>query len=116
MFGHVDRPLHWARHLLALRDLQARSGGITEFVPLPFVPMNTPMFKRHASRNGPTWRETVLMYAVSRLVLHPRLSLSRLDAIAPVRPLGDCRDSSKAAVTVDAAVTARRLRRCHWKP
>ncbi|MGE0798684.1 MAG: 5-amino-6-(D-ribitylamino)uracil--L-tyrosine 4-hydroxyphenyl transferase CofH [Lautropia sp.] len=71
MFGHVDAPVHWARHLLALRDLQARTHGFTEFVPLPFVPMNTPMFKRHASRNGPTWRETVLMYAVSRLVLHP---------------------------------------------
>ena len=71
MFGHVDHAVHWARHLLALRDLQARTGGITEFVPLPFVPMNTPMFKRHASRGGPTWRETVLMYAVSRLVLHP---------------------------------------------
>ena len=71
MFGHVDRHDHWARHLLALRDLQARTHGITEFVPLPFVPMNTPMFKRHASRNGPTWRETMLMYAVSRLVLNP---------------------------------------------
>lgn len=74
MFGHVDRPIHWARHLLALRDLQQRTGGVTEFVPLPFVPMNTPMFKRHASRGGPTWRETVLMYAVSRLVLHPLIT------------------------------------------
>lgn len=71
MFGHVDRPVHWARHLLAIRDLQERTGGFTEFVPLPFVPMNTPMFKRHASRGGPTWRETVLMYAISRLALHP---------------------------------------------
>ena len=71
MFGHVDRAIHWARHVLAIRDLQARTGGFTEFVPLPFVPMNTPMFKRHVSRGGPTWRETVLMYAVSRLVLNP---------------------------------------------
>jgi FO synthase len=71
MFGHVERPLHWARHLLAVRDLQQRTGGFTELVPLPFVPMNTPMFKRHASRNGPTWREAVLMHAVARLALHP---------------------------------------------
>src|SRR5690606_10371275 len=74
MFGHVGRPVHAARHLLAVRDLQERSGGFTEFVPLPFVPMNTPMFKRHASRNGPTWRETVLMHAVARLVLHPLIT------------------------------------------
>lgn len=71
MFGHVDRTRHWARHILAIRDLQQRTGGFTEFVPLPFVPMNTPMFKRHVSRDGPTWRETVLMYALSRLVLNP---------------------------------------------
>ncbi|NLD55364.1 MAG: 5-amino-6-(D-ribitylamino)uracil--L-tyrosine 4-hydroxyphenyl transferase CofH [Burkholderiaceae bacterium] len=74
MFGHVERPVHAARHLLAIRDLQERTGGFTEFVPLPFVPMNTPMFKRHASRNGPTWRETVLMHAVARLVLHPLIT------------------------------------------
>ena len=71
MFGHVERPLHWARHLLAVRGLQERTGGFTEFVPLPFVPMNTPMFKRHMSRNGATWREAVLMHAVARLALHP---------------------------------------------
>jgi FO synthase len=71
MFGHVDRAIHWARHILAVRDVQQRTGGFTEFVPLPFVPMNTPMFKRHVSRGGPTWRENILMYAVSRLVLNP---------------------------------------------
>jgi len=71
MFGHVERPAHWARHLLALRDLQARSRGITEFVPLPFVPMEAPMYRKGEARRGPTFRETLLVHAVARLVLHP---------------------------------------------
>jgi FO synthase len=71
MFGHVDRYRHWARHLLRLRDLQTRTGGFTEFVPLPFVPMETPIHLRGLSRLGPTYREAVLMHAVARLALHP---------------------------------------------
>jgi FO synthase len=71
MFGHVDAPRHWARHLLHLRRLQARTGGFTELVPLPFVPMEAPMQLRGQSRFGPTFREAVLMHAVARLVLHP---------------------------------------------
>jgi len=71
MFGHVETPRSWARHLLHLRDLQARTGGITEFVPLPFVHMEAPMSLRGQSRLGPTWREVRLMHAVARLVLHP---------------------------------------------
>lgn len=71
MFGHVDRYRHWARHLLRLRDLQSRTGGITEFVPLPFVPMETPLHLHGLCRLGPTYREAVLMHAVARLVLHP---------------------------------------------
>ena len=71
MFGHVDHYRHWARHLLRLRDLQTRTGGFTEFVPLPFVPMETPIHLRGASRLGPTYREAVLMHAVARLALHP---------------------------------------------
>lgn len=74
MFGHVDRPEHWARHLLHLRDLQARTGGITEFVPLPFVPMEAPIYRRGKSRRGPTFREAVLMHAVARLALHPYIT------------------------------------------
>lgn len=70
MFGHVDQPAHWAAHLLAIRDLQARTGGFTEFVPLPFVHMEAPMFLRGRARRGPTFREAVLMHAVARLVLH----------------------------------------------
>ncbi len=71
MFGHVDRSRHWARHLLRLRALQDCTGGFTEFVPLPFVPMETPIHLRGGSRLGPTFREAVLMHAVARLALHP---------------------------------------------
>jgi len=71
MFGHIERPEHWARHLLHIRDLQARTGGFTEFVPLPFVHMEAPLYLKGRARKGPTFRETVLMHAVSRLVLHP---------------------------------------------
>ena len=71
MFGHVERYQHWARHLLRVRQLQQRTGGITEFVPLPFVHMEAPMYLHGQARKGPTFRETVLMHAVARLVLHP---------------------------------------------
>ncbi len=71
MFGHLESPRHWARHLLLLRDQQRLTGGITEFVPLPFVHNEAPMFRRGQSRPGPTFREAVLMHAVARLTLHP---------------------------------------------
>ena len=74
MFGHVDGPVNWARHLLRLRDLQERTGGITEFVPLPFVCQEAPLYRRGRARKGPTFRETALMHAVSRLALHPHVS------------------------------------------
>ena len=74
MYGHADRYEHWARHLLRIRALQARTGGFTEFVPLPFVPMETPIFLKGRARRGPTWREAVLMHAVARLVLHPLIT------------------------------------------
>ncbi|HUH38635.1 MAG TPA: 5-amino-6-(D-ribitylamino)uracil--L-tyrosine 4-hydroxyphenyl transferase CofH [Spongiibacteraceae bacterium] len=70
MFGHVDGYRHWARHLLRVRDLQARTGGFTEFVPLAFVAPEAPMYLRGRSRRGPSWREAVLMHAVARLVLN----------------------------------------------
>ena len=69
MFGHVDQYHHWAIHLLRILEQQRRSGGITEFVPLPFVADEAPMYRRGQSRRGPTLREAVLMHAVSRLVL-----------------------------------------------
>src|SRR6476659_3740223 len=60
-----------ARHLLRIRALQARTGGFTEFVPLPFVHMEAPIYRKGLARKGPTFRETVLMHAVARLALHP---------------------------------------------
>nr|WP_264185494.1 5-amino-6-(D-ribitylamino)uracil--L-tyrosine 4-hydroxyphenyl transferase CofH [Roseicella aerolata] len=74
MFGHVEGPPNWARHLLALRDLQAETGGFTEFVPLPFVHMEAPMYLRGQARRGPTFREALLMHSVARLTLHPHIT------------------------------------------
>ena len=74
MFGHVDKPVNWARHLIRLRELQARTGGITEFVPLPFVHMEAPIYLKGGARRGPSWRENVLMHAVARLALHPLIT------------------------------------------
>ena len=71
MHGHLERPVHHARHLLRLRVLQERTGGFTEFVPLPFVHMEAPIYLKGIARKGPTFRETVLMHAVARLTLHP---------------------------------------------
>ncbi len=71
MFGHVDGPRSWARHLVAVREQQRRSGGFTEFVPLPFVPMEAPIYLQGRARRGPTFGETLLMHAVGRLALHP---------------------------------------------
>jgi FO synthase len=74
MFGHVDQPRHWARHLLRIRDLQAATGGFTELVPLPFVHMAAPIYLKGGARRGPTWREALLMHAVARLALHPQIT------------------------------------------
>ena len=74
MYGHVDRLEHWARHLIRVRDLQRRTGGFTEFVPLPFVPMEAPIYLKGRARRGPTFREAVLVHAVARLALHPHLT------------------------------------------
>jgi FO synthase len=71
MFGHVEDAASWARHLLAIRDLQERTQGFTEFVPLPFVPMEAPLYLKGRARGGPTFREAMLMHAVARLSLHP---------------------------------------------
>ena len=73
MFGHVDKPINWARHLLHILNLQKETGGFTEFVPLPFVPMEAPMYVRGQSRYGPTLRESILMHSVSRLVFNKHI-------------------------------------------
>ncbi len=70
MYGHIDEPRHWARHLLSIRRLQQLTGGFTEFVPLPYVHMEAPMYLKGRSRRGPSFREAVLMHAVARLVFH----------------------------------------------
>ncbi|MDP7419939.1 MAG: 5-amino-6-(D-ribitylamino)uracil--L-tyrosine 4-hydroxyphenyl transferase CofH, partial [Gammaproteobacteria bacterium] len=74
MFGHIEAPRHWAVHLLRLRTLQEQTGGITEFVPLPFIHMESPMYYRGHARRGPTYRETLLMHAIARLALNPVLN------------------------------------------
>jgi FO synthase len=70
MYGHIDRPHHWAAHLVHIRELQRRTNGFTEFVPLPFVHMEAPMYRRGRSRAGPSFREAILMHSVARLVFH----------------------------------------------
>lgn len=70
MYGHLEQPRHWAAHLVAIRELQRSTGGFTEFVPLPYVHMEAPLYRKGGSRKGPTFREAVLMHAVARLVLH----------------------------------------------
>jgi len=67
MFGAVEQPRSWARHLVRTRDLQDETGGFTEFVPLPFVHMATPIYLQRRSRRGPTFRETLLMHAIGRI-------------------------------------------------
>ena len=74
MYGHVDQPQHWARHLMRVRDLQKRTGGFTEFVPLPFVHMEAPLYLKGRARRGPTFREAILVHAVARLALHPHIT------------------------------------------
>ena len=74
MFGHVERPEHWARHLLRAREQQERSGGFTEFVPLPFVHMEAPMWLQGRARSGPTFGESLLLHAIARLALHPAIT------------------------------------------
>ncbi|WP_220208226.1 5-amino-6-(D-ribitylamino)uracil--L-tyrosine 4-hydroxyphenyl transferase CofH [Reticulibacter mediterranei] len=74
MYGHQEQPKYWARHLLRLKQLQARTGGFTEFVPLPFVHMEAPVYWKGRARKGPTFREAILMHAVARLVLYPLIT------------------------------------------
>jgi FO synthase len=74
MFGSVEGPQSWARHLVHLREQQRRSGGFTEFVPLPFVHMEAPIYLKGLARPGPTFREALLMHAVARLALHPYIT------------------------------------------
>ena len=70
MFGSVESPRSWARHMVVTRALQEETGGFTEFVGLPFVHMASPIYLQRKARRGPTFRETVLMHAIARIVYH----------------------------------------------
>lgn len=70
MYGHVDTPRHWVAHLRTLRGIQERTGGFTEFVPLPFVHRSAPLYLAGASRPGPTREENVAVHALARIMLH----------------------------------------------
>lgn len=74
MYGHVDSPQHWVGHFNVLRDIQDRTGGFTEFVPLPFVHQNSPLYLAGAARPGPTHRDNRAVHALARIMLHGRIS------------------------------------------
>ncbi|MGA0080917.1 MAG: bifunctional FO biosynthesis protein CofGH [Ilumatobacteraceae bacterium] len=67
MFGSVEHPLSWAKHIVRTRALQEITGGFTEFIPLPFVHMASPIYLQHKARRGPTFRETILMHSIGRI-------------------------------------------------
>ncbi|WP_084188074.1 bifunctional FO biosynthesis protein CofGH [Mycobacterium paraffinicum] len=74
MYGHVDTPRHWVAHLNVLRGIQDRTGGFTEFVPLPFVHQSSPLYLAGAARPGPTHRDNRAVHALARIMLHGRIS------------------------------------------
>jgi FO synthase len=74
MFGHVDRPEHWVRHLQLLARLQDETGGFTEFVPLPFVHQQAPIYLAGIARPGPSQRDNRAVHALARIMLHGRIA------------------------------------------
>ena len=74
MYGHVDTPKHWVGHLNVLRGIQDRTGGFTEFVPLPFVHQSSPLYLAGGARPGPTHRDNRAVHALARIMLHGRIS------------------------------------------
>jgi FO synthase len=73
MYGHVDHPRHWLGHFRVLAEVQDRTGGFTEFVALPFIHTNAPIYLAGIARPGPTWRENRAVHAMARLLLHGRI-------------------------------------------
>ncbi|RZU52175.1 FO synthase subunit 1 /FO synthase subunit 2 [Krasilnikovia cinnamomea] len=73
MYGHVDHPRHWLGHFRVLAGIQDRTGGFTEFVALPFVHTNAPIYLAGIARPGPTWRENRVVHAMARVLLHGRI-------------------------------------------
>ncbi|WP_213453599.1 bifunctional FO biosynthesis protein CofGH [Rhizomonospora bruguierae] len=74
MYGHVDHPRHWLGHFRVLAGIQDRTGGLTEFVALPFVYTNAPIYLAGIARPGPTWRENRVVHAMARVLLHGRVA------------------------------------------
>ena len=119
MFGHIDRYEQWARHLIRIRDLQIETGGFTEFVPLPFVHMEAPIYLKGRSRPGPTFREVMLMHAVARVALHPHIvniqaswvklgGEGALHCLAQGSTISGARSWTRASPAPPAPVTDRR--------
>ncbi|WP_430783238.1 bifunctional FO biosynthesis protein CofGH [Actinoplanes sp. G11-F43] len=73
MYGHVDHPRQWLGHFRVLAGIQDRTGGLTEFVALPFVHTNAPIYLAGIARPGPTWRENRVVHAMARVLLHGRV-------------------------------------------
>jgi len=90
MYGHVDTPAHWVGHLRVIRSIQERTGGFTEFVLLPFIHENAPIYLAGLARPGPTRRENRAVHALSRLLLHGAIDSIQCSWVK----LGDegCRD------------------------
>src|SRR3546814_20686926 len=70
MYGHVDQPAHWVQHLKVIADIQRKTGGLTEFVPLPFVHQSSPIYLAGVARPGPTARDNRAVHAMARIMLH----------------------------------------------
>ena len=96
MYGHVDTPAHWVGHLRVIRSIQERTGGFTEFVLLPFIHENSPIYLAGLARPGPTRRENRAVHAVSRLLLHGAIDSIQCSWVK----LGDegCRDVLRGGV------------------
>jgi FO synthase len=96
MYGHVDTPAHWVGHLRVIRSIQERTGGFTEFVLLPFIHENAPIYLAGLARPGPTRRENRAVHAVSRLLLHGAINSIQASWVK----LGDegCRDVLRGGV------------------
>lgn len=74
MYGHIDSPRHWLAHLHVLRQIQDQTGGFTEFVPLPYIHHNSPLYLAGAARPGPSHRDNRAVHALARIMLHGRIS------------------------------------------
>jgi FO synthase len=96
MFGSIEHPRSWARHLVRTRALQEETGGFTEFVPLPFVHMAAPIYLQRKARRGPTFRESVLMHAVGRIAY--RRSIDNIQASWVKLGFGGARQLLQAGV------------------